>query len=171
MDFFETVEKRKSIRQYEEKPVDAKSIRKILDAVNLAPSAGNIQAYRVSLIRNQKARDELMLACMEQEFVARAPVVLVFSAHKKQAEIKYTERGFDLYSVQDATIAAAYAQLAATALGLSSVWVGGFEPLEVSRIIGADPDEVPVAVIPIGHPAEDPERPARKDLKKIVREI
>jgi nitroreductase len=170
MDFFETVEKRRSIRAFQDKGVDAKTIKKMLDAVNLAPSAGDLQAYRVSVVRNEKTKEGLMLACMGQEFVAEAPAVLVFSADKRQSEAKYGERGHELYAVQDATIAAAYCQLAATALGLGSVWVGGFDPLEVSRIINAGPEEVPVAVIPVGYPAEMPGRAGRKQLKELVRE-
>lgn len=171
MDFFDAIKNRRSIRSFSEAEVDAKTISKILEAANLAPSAGNLQAYRISVVRSKKAKEELMLACMEQEFVSQAPVVLVFCANKRQSEEKYEERGFELYSVQDATIAAAYCQLAAAALGLGSVWVGGFEPLEVSRIINAEPYEVPVALIPIGHPAENPEPAGRKDLKELVREI
>ena len=171
MDFFETVEKRRSIRAFEKKEIDAKTIRKILDAVNLAPSAGNLQAYRIYVVRNKEVKEGLMLACMEQESVLQAPVVFVFSADKTQSQAKYGDRGFDLYSMQDATIAAAYCQLAAASLGLGSVWVGAFDPLEVSRLVEAGEHEVPVAVIPVGHPAEKPGHADRKDLKELVKEI
>lgn len=171
MDFFETVDRRRSIRVFQEKDVDVQMIKQILDTVNLAPSAGNLQAYKVTVVKSKKAREDLMFACLDQECVAQAPVVFVFSADKKQSEVKYELRGYELYAVQDATIAAAYCQLAATALGLSSVWVGGFDPLEVSRLISAAPEEVPVAVIPVGYPDEAPERNARKGLKQLVREI
>jgi len=171
MDFFETVEKRRSVRAFEKKGVDAKMIRKILDTVNLAPSAGNLQAYKIYVVRNKKVKDDLVLACMEQDSVLQAPVVLVFSADKIRSQLKYSDRGYDLYAMQDATIAAAYCQLAATALGLGCVWVGAFDPLEVSRLIGAGEHEMPVAVIPVGYPAEMPEGAGRKDLRELVREI
>jgi len=171
MDFFETVDKRRSTRAFQAKEVDVQTIKRILDTVNLAPSAGNLQAYRISVVKSKKAREELMFACLEQEFVAQAPVVFVFSADKKQSELKYELRGYELYAVQDATIAAVYCQLAATALGLSSAWVGAFDPLEVSRLINAEPEEVPVAVIPVGYPAESPGRTGRKQLKQLVREL
>jgi nitroreductase len=171
MDFFETVNERKSIRAFQEKKVDPKLLLKLLEAVNRAPSAGNVQAYHICVVRDRKSKEGLMIGCFEQESVALAPIVLVFCASKMQSEAKYAERGYDMYAMQDATIAAAYCQLAATALGLGSVWVGGFDPLEVSRILKLDEHEVPVAIIPIGHPAGTPERTPRKNLKELVREI
>ncbi len=171
MDFFETVNNRKSARVFQDRKLDPKLLLKLLETLNRAPSAGGLQAYRVFVVRTMKTREDLVIACMEQDCVARAPAVLVFCADKMQSEARYAERGYELYAIQDATIAAAYCQLAATALGLSSVWVGGFDPLEVSRILKLGEHEVPVAVIPIGYPAETPERTPRKDLKEIVKEI
>jgi nitroreductase len=169
MEFFETVDSRHSVRSFEKKKVDAKTIRKILDTVNLAPSAGNLQAYKIYVVRREK--EDLMLACMGQESVALAPVVFVFCADKMRSESKYHERGYELYALQDATIAAAYCQLAAAALGLGSVWIGRFDPLEVSRLLNLGEHELPVAVIPIGYPAEKPKRNGRKDLRELVVEV
>jgi len=171
MEFFETVEKRRSVREFSEKAVDAKTLKKIIEMINLAPSAGGVQAYKITIVRDEEKRHELAIASLDQEFIERAPVVLVFSADKKQSELKYGDRGYELYAIQDATIAAAYCQLSAVALGLGCVWVGAFDILEVSRIIGAGEHEVPVAIIPVGYPAQTPERTARKDLKELVREI
>jgi nitroreductase len=171
MDFFETVDGRRSVRVYEDRKIDPKLLKRLLDTVNLAPSAGGLQAYRIFLVRDRKTREDMVIACMEQDSVAHAPALLVFCADKMQSEAKYAERGYELYAIQDATIAAAYCQLTATALGLSSVWVGGFDPLEVSRILRLGEHEVPVAVIPVGYPAEKPDRTRRKDLKELVREI
>ena len=47
-------------------------------------------------------------------------------------------RGETLCSVQDATIAATYAMLAAVDLGLSTVWLGAFDDDEVAKIFGAE---------------------------------
>jgi len=171
MDFFETVSGRRSIRAFQKKQVDAKAIRRILDAANLAPSAGDIQAYWITVVRDERAKEELAAAAIDQGFVAEAPVVLVFSADKKQSEARYGERGYDLYAIQDATIAAAYCQLAAAALGLGCVWVGAFDTLEVSRIINAGEHELPIAIMPMGYPAERPKWTGRKELKELVREI
>jgi nitroreductase len=171
MEFLETLESRRSIRVFSEKGIEKDLVKKILYAATLAPSAGNLQAYKIVLVHTQEAKRDLMIAAMDQECVLQAPVVLVFVADQKTSEIKYEDRGRELYAMQDATIAAAYAQLAAADLGLGSVWIGAFDTLEVSRIIGAGEYEVPVAIIPIGFPAESPETPERKPLEEMYRMI
>ncbi len=162
MEFRELIKKRHSVRDYEDKEIGEDKIGRILEAANNAPSAGNLQAYRIYLVRNRK--EELMMAAYGQEQILHAPIVLVFASVEKESSQKYGERGAELYSVQDATIACAYAQLAVTDEGLGSVWVGAFDPLEVSRITGLGSYEVPIALLPIGYPAEEPRETSRKPL-------
>ena len=61
-----------------------------------------------------------------------------------------------MYALQDATIAATYAMIAAVDEGLSTVWIGAFDPGKVTAAVGAPPDWIPVAVLPIGYAAESP---------------
>ena len=171
MDFYELIRKRHSVREFKEKTIEPDKLKRILQAAESAPSAGNLQAYKIYVVHSKEARDALAGAAFYQEFISQAPVALVFCADQRQSEAKYEKRGFELYSVQDATIACAFAMLAAEAEGLSSVWVGGFDPLETSRIIQAMPFEVPVAVLPIGYAGEKPERTGRRPLEELVKEI
>jgi nitroreductase len=170
MDFSKLMEKRCSVREFEEKKVDVNALRRIIEAAMRAPSAGNLQSYTIHIVRGAEARQGLAIAS-DQEFLSQSPVVLVFCADMNRAESKYGERGSGLYAIQDATIACASAQLAAADEGLGSVWVGGFEPLEVARLVGAQAYEIPVAMLPIGHPAEKPQKRGRRPVEEIVREI
>jgi nitroreductase len=171
MEFFETVERRRSVRSYKDKAIEKEKLTKLLEIINKAPSAGNLQAYKVVIVKTEKTKRSLASAAFGQEFIAEAPVVLVFLADAARSAAKYGERGASLYALQDATIAAAYAQLAATALGLGSVWVGAFDENAVSMIVGAERWQRPIAIIPIGYPAEEPEQHERKRLSEMVREI
>ena len=168
MDFFEVVKKRRSIRTFKDKQVEEAKLQKILEAVNQAPSAGNLQAYEVYVIRDAERRAALVKAALDQEFMGRAPVTLVFCTHGKRAEARYGERGVQLYSVQDATIACTYAMLAATALGLSSVWVGKFDEAAVEALADVPAGQRPVAMLPIGYAGEAPQAPARRALEDLV---
>ena len=47
MDFFDVVKERHSIRTYSDQPIEPEKLRKIPDAINRAPSAGNLQANGV----------------------------------------------------------------------------------------------------------------------------
>jgi nitroreductase len=58
--------------------------------------------------------------------------------------------------------------LAAAAQGLATVWVGAFETEDVRRLIGAPPGIVPVAILPVGRPADAPAAPSRRPLEDLV---
>jgi len=171
MDFFDVVKERHSMRAYGPQPVKPEDLQLILEAVNRAPSAGNMQAYEVYLVRDAERKAALVGAAGDQEFLAQAPLVLVFCAHPARSVGRYGERGADLYCLQDATVACTFAMLGATALGLSTVWVGAFDEDEVRQVIGAPQGERPVAMLPVGYAAEAPEVRARRSLQKLVHEL
>ena len=85
-------------------------------------------------------------------FMAEAPVHLVFLAYPARSSRVYGRRGANLYSIQDATIAATFSMLAAHALGYGTCWVGAFDDEKVLNIVRAPKDRVPVAIITIGKP-------------------
>lgn len=170
MDFFDTVARRHSVRAFKNIDVEREKIDRILATINRAPSAGDLQAYQVYLVRSRDSRLALAQAALDQTFVSEAPLVLVFCAVPYRSAIKYGQRGEQLYALQDATIACAYAQLAATALGLGAVWVGAFDEDAVRRATGATVDEIPVAILPVGYSAEAPSWTPRRNLGDLVRE-
>jgi nitroreductase len=168
MDFFAVLQERRSIRAFHSTPVDEAAVGRIVEAANLAPSAGNLQAYTIVIVRDPERKRALAQAAWEQWFIAQAPVVLVFLADLPRSQRRYGQRGATLFSVQDATLACAYAQLAATALGLGSCWVGAFDDEAVRAIVSAPSDLRPVAILPIGHPAESPLPTARRSLNDLA---
>lgn len=170
MEFFETLRRRVSTRAYRSTGVEEEALWKILEAANSAPSAGNLQAYEVVVVRDPERRRELARAALEQWFIAQAPVVLVFLANPQRSHWRYGRRGVELYCLQDATIACAYAQLAATALGLGSCWVGAFDEEAVRHILAAPSHLRPIAILPIGVPGETPEPRVRRSLHDLVHE-
>ena len=171
MEFFDVVRERHSIRAYESRPVEPAKVQQILEAVNRAPSAGNLQAFEIYLICAEHRKAALVRASGDQEFLAEAPVDLVFCAHAARSAVRYAQRGEGLYSVQDATIACTFAMLAATALGLSTVWVGAFDEDQVRRAIGAPQGHRPVAILPLGYPAGEPRLRPRRDLSDLVHQV
>lgn len=171
MDLFEVFAARHSIRAFTDQPVPEEVLMRILEAVNRAPSAGNLQAFEVYQVTQPSHREALMRASYDQEFLAQAPLVLVFCAAPARSAVRYTERGEMLYCIQDATIACTFAMLAATALGLGTVWVGAFDEEAVHGIIGAAPGHHPVAMLPIGYPNAEPRIRPRRALEDIVHAV
>jgi nitroreductase len=171
MDIFEAFSKRRSIRAFTDQPVTDDALKQILEAVNRAPSAGNLQAFDIYKVTNSECKEALMRASHNQEFLVQAAVVLVFCATPTRSADRYNERGETLYCIQDATIACTFAMLAATALGLGSVWVGAFDEESVHKIIGAEPDQRPIAMLPLGYPNESPRYRRRRALEDIVHTV
>ncbi len=169
MEFFKAVKERRSIREFRDKKVPADKLRKILAATKAAPSAGNLQSYDVVVVKKRATIESLASAFgYHAKALAKAPVMLVFFANQQRSAKKFGRRGVDLYSVQDATIACTYAQLAIRAVGLASVWVGAFEPGLIRRVLGAQSNTIPVAILPLGYGATKPKARKRKD--RAIRE-
>ena len=168
MEFNEVILRRHSIRTFSKQPVEPEKLQRILETANLAPSAGNLQAYEIYVVTNAKKRDGLSCAALAQDYVAVAPVALVFCTHPELTEGRYTERGTRLYTVQDATIACTFAMLAATDLELGTVWVGTFDEKVVRLIIGAPESQIPVVILAIGYPGEFPDQHPRRPLDELA---
>ena len=167
-DFFRTVRHRHSIRRYQpDMPVEDAKLHAILETAIAAPSAGDLQAYRIVAVSNPELRRQLATAA-GQDFIATAPVVLAFCADPGRSEQKYGQRGHDLFAIQDATIAAAYAQLAVVAAGMASTWVGHFDPTAIRRVLDIDEELEPLALLCIGYPDELPEPTPRRHMDEIV---
>ncbi len=168
-DFFETVRHRHSIRQYRtDLPVEQEKLHAVLEMACAAPSAGDLQSYRITVITDAAQRQQLSEIADNQSFIAEAPVALLFCADPQRAATKYGERGESLYALQDTTIAAAYAQLAVVAAGLGSTWVGYFDAERIKKSFSLEPELEPIAVLSIGYPAELPEETPRRPLDEIV---
>lgn len=166
MDFFELIEARRSVRAFADAPVADEKLKRILEAANRAPSAGNLQGYEIFVVRQTGS----LRAAYDREFVSQAPLVLVFCAHPARSAERYGERGAELYCLQDATIACTFAMLAARVQGLDTVWVGAFDERILSESLRLPPDLRPVAMLPVGYAAETPEARPRRLLADLVHE-
>ena len=175
MDFFDAVKKRRSTRAYSEKPIDAKKLTQLLEAVNSAPSARILLSYEIFVAKTDDKKKALFASSSGKDYVFKAPVVLVFCANPKRVGVSaarpMSKEAMELLAIEDATIAASYCQLAATALGLSTVWIGSFNRDDVLKAIRDTEGLIPITVMPVGYPAEEPEAKPRRSLSELVHEI
>lgn len=149
-EFLKFLAGRVSVRDfpYQVRP-DEETIGFILRCASTAPSAGNLEAWDVVVVDDERLRMRLSGAALRQQHIADAPVVLVVCANYPRSISRYGERGM-LYAVQDATIACTYMMLAIHALGLHTCWTGAFDEEEVRRILGLPSEIRPVAMLPVG---------------------
>lgn len=172
MDVLEAIKKRRTIRRFDlVRKVTDGQIEKLLEAAQWASSAGNLQARFFVVVRDKAIKERLAEAAVRQMFIAEAPVVLVVCADLERPASKYGRRGRELYAIQDATLAAQNLWLAATEMGLAAGWVGAFGEEEVSRILDLGNGLRPIAIMPLGYPAEFPSPPPRRPLKEISKQI
>jgi nitroreductase len=165
--FFQLVNKRRSIRAFKDQTIGESKLNKILEACNMAPSSGGLQTFEIYQVKNKEMKEKLVGAAKDQVFVSEAPILLVFCANPSRSIERFGERS-NLFSVQDATIATAYAQLAVHVLGLSTVWVGNFDEKKVSEILQLPAGQRPIAMLPIGFKNEEPKEKTTRGTKDLL---
>jgi len=171
MEFFEVVRNRHSVRAFKDKEIEKEKLEKLLYVANSAPSAGNLQAYQIFLVKKPTHKIALSNAAYGQDFITQAPVTLIFCAEPLRSASKYGKRGSELYSIQDATISASYVHLAAVDLELGSVIVGAFDEGAVSKILNLPDMLRPIIILPIGYPNEEPGITPRREISDLVKEV
>lgn len=150
----EVFRKRHSVREFQKREIEAEKLKEILEAAHSAPSAGNLKAREIVVVKEPETKKRLAAAAYGQDFLAEAPVVLVFFSVASRSAKEYGERGREIYSVQDATISASFAWLQAVMLNLAGCWVGAFKESQVNNILGIKEDWRPIILLPLGYSAE-----------------
>jgi nitroreductase len=168
LDVFEVIKKRRSVRAYTSEEVSEEDVKRLIEAARWAPSAGNIQPWEFLVVTNAETKRRLSDAALHQAFIEEAPVVIVVCADVARSSWGYGSRGTDLYCLQDTAAATENMLLAAQALGLATCWVGAFHEDAVAKAINAPRNVRPVAIVPLGHPAEKPRAPPRRSSGEIV---
>lgn len=168
LDVFEAIETRRSVRAFTNEEVSEEEVQKLIDAARRAPSAGNIQPWEFVIVRDAKIKHKLSAAALNQTFIKEAPVVIVVCADESRSSWGYGSRGASLYCLQDTAAAIQNMLLVACALGLGTCWVGAFHEDEAAKVVNAPMGVRPVAIIPVGHPAEKPRARSERSINEIV---
>lgn len=161
------VEQRRSTRDFDRREVPAEVVEKLATALLWAPSAGNLQARKFFFVADDGLKRTLAAAALDQNFVARAPLVVVGCADERIGQ-HYGVRGAELYTIQDVACSLMCMMLVACENGLGTVWVGAFREREVAEALGLPGHLRPVALVPVGHPASIPQAPPRVSVKEAV---
>ena len=184
MDVFEAIRNRRSIRHYKTDPVDDKTVEAVLEAAHWAPSWGNIQCWRFIVVRDPKIKsgiaDTLMKIRVDNEWVEnaaakaikQAPVLVVLCAEKGKAGCRpdgtpVTDKG-DYWFMFDIALAMENLVLAAHALGLGTVIVGGFDAAKAAQIMGVPAGYSVVTMTPLGVPDLKGQVSPRRQLSEVL---
>ena len=168
MELSDAIKGRRSIRAFKPQDVPEETLEKLIDAACYAPSAGNTQPWAFVIAKKVETKKKLATAAYNQDFVEKAPVVIVVCADENRCLVRYGRRGATLYCLQDTAAATQNILLTAFSLGLGTCWVGAFKEDEVKKAVNAPEGIRPVAIIPIGYANKKPLQRSRRDLKQIV---
>ncbi len=170
---------RASCRAFKDKKIPAAALRSMLEAGLHAATGGNLQPYSIIKVEKPAARVKLAKLCEGQNFIARAPLNLIFCIDfhrlKRWAGLEKAPFSADAavrpfwIAFQDTMICAQSVCTAAGSLGLGSVYVGPvFDRMAAIRKICRLPKGViPVVSLALGYPSVTP-APRRKLGAKIV---
>ena len=164
MDLFEAIDKRQSVRNYLDRPVEEEKLHQILEAARSAPSAKNRQAWKMIVIRDPDLRHEIAVAARNQKFVGQAPVIIACCGLDPEYRMTCGQPADPI----DAAIAIDHMTLAAAALDLGTCWIGAFYQDQVRALLHVpDPYQV-IELMVLGYPAKRTAKPSRKPIKDLV---
>lgn len=143
MDFYEVIQARQSVRAYTNEAIAKESLLRILEAAQQAPSAINLMPWRLVVVSDQNKREEIAKSGTYGKFLTQSPIAIVGLGDPTVSPKWYAV---------DTTIALEHIVLAATAEGLGSCWIGGFDEKRVKEIVEAPDNWKVIAIIAIGHP-------------------
>jgi FMN reductase [NAD(P)H] len=166
---FNVMINRRSQRKFESnKQVEEWKIEMIFAAADTAPTAGGFQGFEIYHVKSQEIKLKLVQAANKQPYV-NAPVVLVFCMNPTRVEMNFPPHILKKFSMQDATLAAAYSQLAAHALGLSSVWIGMIDEEKVMQALGIN--LVPSSILCLGYPQKILQPKPKRNLLELIHDV
>ena len=158
MDIFEAIEGRRSVRNYNDKPIPHEALRKIVNAARLAPTANNKQPWEFIVVTNPKTKSQLAEATDFGKFIAQAfACIAVYCQDTK-------------YYLEDGCAATENILLTAYALGISSCWVAGDKKpygKQISQILAVPEGYKLVSLIALGYA----DRPTPMRQKRSLDEV
>jgi nitroreductase len=190
----QTIARRHSTRKFEAKPISDEVVKTILNAANQAPSAHNQQSWRFIVLRGEKKnglatliadnavkfpKASAVLLRMAARTIISAPAVIAIAntgeliEHGQelfQIENTLSQDFFRTMEIQSSSAAVQNLLLAATSLGVSSVWLGIMYLIkkEVLEYLGEPQGEF-MAIVPIGYSEKEALGPTKRPLDVLVK--
>jgi nitroreductase len=155
MAFLDLVQKRKSVRQYKEQMVEDETLRVIIEAGRLAPSAANYQPWYFIVVKDSGLKEKIAEAYSPFNLAhyKSAPIFIVVCGDHQKSWHR-DDDGKDYCDV-DIAIAVDHITLAAADLGLGTCWICGFDPQKCSEVLNLPQHVEPIAILHVGYPTTE----------------
>ena len=169
MTFEQIVKARRSVRSFTDEPVSRETILKLLELARWAPHAG--EAWRFVVVQEAERKQELAEATRQQWITSAAAIIVVGADLSMSEPLSHrwdADHWWALFPLQDTAAAIQTFMLAAVAEGLGTCWIGSFNEGDVARVVNLSFPVRPVALVVLGHPADEPPKRTRRPLEEVV---
>ena len=165
MEFEKVIKERKSTRLFSNKKLEQEKLDKILEAGRIAPTAKNLQPFKIFVIESDDGIKKLDKATRCRY---NAPLVLLICGNKEKAYIKGDYSTYEM----DSTIVATHMILMATNLGVDNIWIEWFDENIIREEFNLPDNLIPVCLLPLGYKAKlcppSPLHKIRKNIEDLV---
>lgn len=166
MNVNDAIRTRRSIRSYSTEPIPDTKVDQVLEAAMFAPSAGNAQPWQFVVVTDQGLREKITSEHPHAAMVKQAPVAIVVCG-------QLTLEKYPANWMLDCSAATQNLMLEAHSLGLGTVWCGIWPSPTLCQafreLLGMPADVVPLCVVALGIPLENPEPGERFRPERIHR--
>jgi nitroreductase len=165
MDFFNLINTRESIRDYNPDAKISESILlKIINAGRIAPSASNKQPWKFLIISSPEMLEKVR-PCYHGDWFKDAPHILVVVGDKSSSWIRKADSYNSIET--DLTIAMDHMILAAEALGIGTCWISAFDNAVLRNSLQLSENEIVYNITPLGYPNKGFQKKSVKVRKSI----
>jgi nitroreductase len=156
--FIELVKSRRSVRRFQEKPVERELLLECIEAARFAPSASHVQPWRFLIVDDSELKEALVQRAFSGIFsasrwAAKAPTLVVILAELDITANRIGKQFTGLhYYLIDIGIAGEHFVLQAQELGLGACWIGWFSARGVRKALNIPRKYRPASILAIGYP-------------------
>ncbi|HWQ66803.1 MAG TPA: nitroreductase family protein [Methanospirillum sp.] len=198
MDLRGCIHTRYACKKFDENRLSEEQITELLELVRYAPSALNLQTWRVKIVVDPKIKAMIKPIAYDQEQILSCSHLLIFCADlDTTACINELETGMfrsgipadtvagfigfvrnwfsslpagvsEEFAVRNTMIAASYAWLSAVSLGFDSCPMGGFDPVAIAQLLELPDHLKPVILTPVGYRADAPLPKYRHPVSRFI---
>ena len=165
MNFEEVIRKRSSTRRFSDKTLEREKLDKILEAGRVAPTAKNMQDFKIFVIESEDAIKKL-----DEAHPCRygAPTSLVVCANNTES---FSSDGKHASGVVDACIVATHMMLEATNLGVDNIWTWAWGNQKLAEVLNLPENIEPICVLPLGYRSDEDHGSHMHDQRKKIDEL
>jgi nitroreductase len=160
LDAIGCIKARRSVRNYENRPIAKDIIEDIIDCARLAPTAVNMQPWEFVVVTNSETKAKIAQAATYGKFIADSGACIVVCVERSSK-----------FPLEDCCAAVENILISAKAHSLGSCWVAGWKrPYsgEISSLIGLPENIEIVALIAVGYPKSEPKSPPKRKLSEVL---